>query len=190
MKKLLSLILCLMALFTCALAETETVELYTIDFGAFTMDLGENDYYEVAEEMVANNVYAIIYPNYDPTAATFDNINITWLDMDLAPIVRLAGAEPYAQMVLEAAAPQYESMGIKMNKAELLSAVFEENVFVTITACELDYAGAGVDLVSPLYQMQVYFCQGEGGTYVFTVSATTMESLEALSTYVDGVVIK
>lgn len=190
MKKLLSLVLFLMLLTVCAFAETEAAELYTIDFGTFTMDLAENDYYEVAEEMTANTVYAIIYPNYDPTATTFDNINITWMDMDIAPVIQLAGAEPYAKLVLEAAAPQYEAMGIKMNNAEVLSAIFEENVYVTISYCELDYAGAGVDLVSPLYQMQVYFCQGEGGSYVFTFSSTSMEQLEALSAYVDGVVFK
>lgn len=189
MKKLLAIILFLM-MPVCALAEADITELYTVDFGAFTMNLGANDYYEVAEEMTANSVYAIIYPNYDPTATTFDNINVTWLDLDLGALLPLYGAESYAQAVLEAAIPQYEAMGIQVNAPQLLSALYEDDVFASITYCELDYTGAGVDLVSPMYQMQVYFCLGESGAYVFTFSSTSMEQLEALSAYVDGVVIK
>lgn len=193
MKKLLSIILCMMlCLPVLALAEdiTEAPELYTVDFGTFTMNLGANDYYETAEEMVNGTVYAIIYPNLDPNAMIADNINIVWTQADATSEIQTIGTEKYAQLVLDVAKPQFEAMGIQMNNGQVLSAILEENVFASITYSELDYSGAGVELVSPQYQMQVYFLLGEGGTYVFTITATTMEQLEALSAYVDGVVFK
>ena len=115
MKKLLSLILCLLLCLP-VLATAETVdavpELYTVDFGTFTMNLGANDYYETAEEMVNGMVYAIIYPNYDPAAATFDNINIVWSQADATAEVQSTGPEAYAKLVLDVAKPQFEAMGI------------------------------------------------------------------------------
>ena len=192
MKKLLVFILCLaLCMPALAMAEAaETTELYTIDFGTFTMDLAGDDYYEVADEMVSNELFAIIYPHYDPNATTFDNINIVWCEEDAAAEITLYGAEEYAKLVQDMAAPQFESMGIQMSNPQVLSAIMEDNIYVSITYSELDYTAAGVELVTPQYQMQVYFCFGEAGTYIFTFTAISMEQLEAISAYVDGVFFK
>lgn len=163
-------------------------ESYTVDFGTFTMNLGANDYYETAEEMVNNAVLAIIYPNYDPNALVMDNINIVWSQADATAEIQSIGAEKYAQLVLDIAKPQFEALNIKMSNAQVLSAVMEENAFVSVTCCELDYTGAGVDLVTPQYQLQAYYLLGEGGTYVFTLTSTSVEQLDVLSAYLDSVV--
>ncbi len=192
MKKLFSLLLCL-ALFlpVMAMAEAEvTPELYTIDLGDFTIGLYEGDYYEVAPEKTNNAVYAMIYPAYDASAASHDNFNVVWCKDDAAAGISLYGAEAYANLVLQASQSQYEAMGIKMSDAQVLSAVLEDGVGAFITTCNLDYTGAGVNLISPMYQLQTYFCKGETGTYIFTFSASTLEDLEAMSSYLDSVEFK
>ena len=79
MKKLLSIMLCLMLLLSgLALAESDALpELYTIDFGYFTMGLTANDTYRVAAERQDNTAYAIIYPNYDAANPSPSNINVS-----------------------------------------------------------------------------------------------------------------
>ncbi len=192
MRKLFSLLLCLtLFLPVMALAEAEvTPELYTIDLGDFTIGLYEGDYYEVAPEKTNNAVYAIIYPAYDASAASHDNFNIVWCKDDAAAGIGLFGAEAYANLVMQASQSQYEAMGIKMSDAQVLSATFEDGKGVFITTCNLDYTGAGVDIILPMYQLQAYFCKGEAGTYIFTFSASTLEDVKAMSSYLDSVEFK
>lgn len=192
MRKLLSLLLCLtLFLPVMAMAEAEvTPELYTIDLGDFTIGLYEGDYYEAAPEKTNNAVYAMIYPAYDEAATFHENINIVWSKDDAAAGINLFGPEAYAKLVLQASQAQYEGMGIKMTDAQVLSATFEDGVGAFITSANLDYTGAGVDLISPMYQLQAYFCKGEAGTYIFTLSTSTLEDLEAMSSYLDNVEFK
>lgn len=187
MKKLFALLLCL-ALFlpAMALAETEAT-VYTLAFDGFTIDLGENDYYEVAETKENNQVYLIVYPNYDPEAGTSDNFNIVWYNGDATAELTTWEPTEYAAMILEAAKPQYEALGIKLNKAEVLDATYEDGVYVSMTYCELDYTGAGYDLVLPNYQMQFYICLSETDTYIITMTATTYEALEPMMGYLDAI---
>lgn len=192
MKKLISLLLVLMlCLPVMAMAETAAdALLYTIDFGDFTMDLYGNDYYEMAAEKASNTVYAIVYPAYDETSATHNNFNIVWSEMDATAEITLYGAANYASLVQMAAQQQYKSMGINMTDLQVLSATFEDGVGAFITTANLDYTGMGYDVITPQYQLQTYYCMGDAGTYIFTFTATTMEELEALSSYLDSVVFK
>lgn len=190
MKKLFALLLCL-TLFLPTMAMAEIVKTtYTVDFGDFTMELDSTDYYETAAK-ANNSVLALVYPSYDPTAVTADNFNIVWSATDAtAEITLYGGIEKYASLVLASAEAQYTAMGIKMADAQVLNAFFENGIGLTISSYTLDYTGAGVDLVSPLYQMQVYYCKGEAGTYIFSFTATSMEALETLSAYMDTVEFK
>ena len=200
MKKLLSLVLCLaLCLPVLALAEdtgmldslTQSAKTtHTVDFGTFTMELGENDLYEVADEMTSNAVYTIIYPDYDPNATTTDNINVVWSAASIDAELTTYGAETYAQMVLLAANEQFAALNITMSNAQVLAALYENGEYVSISYCELDYTGAGVELVTPQYQMQYYNTSEDGGTYIFTISTTSYERLEELSAYIDNVVFK
>lgn len=192
MKKLLSLILCLaMLLPVMAFAETTTAEdLYTIDLGDFTIALYADDCYEIAAEKISNTVYATFYPSYDETALTHENFNVVWNKDDAAPTITKYGAENYATLVLQASKAQFETMGIKMTDEQVLSAMMEDNVCVLVTCANLDYTGAGSDLVTPLYQLQAYFCDAELGTYIFTLSAVSIEALEDLTVYLDYITFK
>lgn len=192
MKKLFAILLCLVLFLPpLALAETtgETVSsaVYTVAFDGFTIDLGENDYYEAAETKGSNEVYVIVYPNYDPEAGATDNFNIVWYNGDAS--AELAAYEPteYAALILETAKPQYEALGVKVNKAEVLEASYEDGVYVSMTYSELDYSGMGYDMVLPNYQMQFYICLTETDTYIITLTATTLEALETMLPYLDTI---
>lgn len=183
MKKLLALLLCLtLCMPVMALAETAV---YTLPFDGFTIDLGGNDYYEVAEAKASNQVYLIVYPNYDPEAESTDNFNIVWYNGDASGELAAYAPVEYATLILEGAKSQYEALGIKLNKAEVLEATYEDGVYVSVTYSELDYTGMGYNLVLPNYQMQFYLCLTETDTYIITMTATTMEGLEAMLPYLD-----
>lgn len=190
MKKLLSLVLCLALLLpTMAMAEIVKTT-YTVDFGDFTIELDSNDYYETAAK-ANNSVLAIVYPGYDPNSTTSDNFNIVWSATDATAEINLyGGIEKYASLVLASAESQYTAMGIKMTDAQVINAAFADGIGLTLTYCTLDYTGAGVDLVSPLYQLQVYYCMGDAGTYIFSFTAVSLEALETMSSYLDTVVFK
>ena len=172
MKKLLALILCLMLAFsTCAMAATTAV-----DFGTFTIDLGPNDQYEVANTMTDGQLYAIIYPNYDPNATFTNTINLVWTASDLSAEVKMVGGmEAYAQMVLDAAEYQYSAQGIAMSNATVLRTFTDDETAGALTSYTLDYTKAGVDMVTNLYQMQALFFNGANDNYIFTLTAYTIE---------------
>lgn len=188
MKKLLSLILCLMlALSACAMAETAA----TVDFGTFTMDLGPNDQYEVADAMNPNQVYAIIYPNYDPNAAFTNSINVLWTTSDLAAEVKQCGGmDKYAQLVIQSAKSQYTAQGISTLNASVMASDMDDKTAVSITTYTLDYSAAGVDMVTDLYQMQALFFNAANDNYLFTLTAHTLEELQAMSAYLDTLTFK
>lgn len=190
MKKIASLLLALaMLLPVLAMAETAVEPaVYTFDFGTFTIDLAETDYYQVAEEMTDNAVYLQVYPGYDANNTMHPNFNVVWASQDPSAIINLYGAENYAKLGQEAAKQQYEQMGITVTDAQVLSAEFEDNAGAFLTFSTLDYTGMGVELVSPVYQLQVFMCMGDAGTYIFTFSADTLEKVEEMSAYLDTVV--
>lgn len=188
MKKLISLILCLMlALSACAMAETTT----SVDFGTFTMQLAPNDQYEVAPTMTDGQLYAMIYLDYDPNATFHNTINVVWTATDLAAEVKsVGGMDKYAEMVMQATKPQYNAMGITMKGGSVLVTNMDDKNAASITTFTLDYTGAGVDLVTDMYQMQVLFFNGTGDNYIFTLTTQTLDQLEALSVYLDNVTFK
>lgn len=188
MKKLLSIILCL-ALFLPVMAMAETAvepELFTIDFGYFTMDLGANDLYQIAAERQDNTAYAIIYPNYDAANPSPCNINVVWGASDFSLQVKLFGASLYAQSMLQSTANLYQSMGYTLSNQQIHEAVMENGIFSTTFSYDLT---AGAQTMT-LYQKMNYYFQGENGVYAFTITAHSPEELAALDFYYDHIVIK
>ena len=170
-----------------ALAEASAA----VDFGAFTMKLGPNDLYEVADAVTDSKVYAIIYPNYDPNATFTNTINVVWSARDLAAEINLVGGmEQYAQFVMQSAEQEYNAVGITMSNGTVLSAQMDNSTAVSLTTYTLDYTGAGVDMVTDLYQMQVLFFNGQADNYAFTLTAHTQEEVMAMSAYLDTLTFK
>lgn len=194
MKKLISLLLCLLlCLPAVALGETTEPmkELWTTDFGTFTMGIADGDQYQVAEGQTSNVLHAIIYVDYDPTALTQDNITVIWTTDNIPSEINMVGGmEAYGELVLKNAEPQYTSMGIKMLDAKVVDATFNGNTGWILTSCMMDYTGAGIDLVTPLYQMQMFFCDVQGGHYLFTLTSTSYEGISDLTTYIGTVQFK
>lgn len=192
MKKIVSLLLALVMLLpVLALAETiAEPAVYTFDFGAFTIDLAETDYYQVADEMVSNQLYLQVYPAYDDAAVTHPNFNIVWSAEDPSTALSLYGAELYAKLIQQSAQQQYKEMGIVMTDLQVLSATFEDDVAAMLTCANLDYTGMGVDLVSPTYQLQMYLCMGEEGCYIVTFTADTLEGVQAMIPYLETIEMK
>ncbi|MGN0753849.1 MAG: hypothetical protein ACI4ME_05260 [Aristaeellaceae bacterium] len=192
MKKLFSLLLCLVLFLpVMAMAENQIeTDVFTIDFGDFTMVLHDGDYYEIASTKTSNAVYAMVYPAYDATAVTHDNFNVVWSAEDASPVISLYGAETFAKLMIQTYEAQYKTMGIKMTDAQVIAAKYEDGVGAFVTSCFMDYTDTGYELVTPMYQLQAYFCFAEQGTYIFTFSSVSFDELETLSSYLDTVVFK
>ena len=78
-----------------------------------------------------------------------------------------------------------EQYNVKATKAELLAASYEDGVAFFTTHMTLDYTGAGINLVTDQYQSQVYYCFGSEGTWIVTLTSSTLENLIALYDYLD-----
>ena len=188
MKKLISLVLCLMlALPAFALAETTT----TVDFGPFTMAVKPNDYYEVADTMTSNTVYLMLYSDYFMTGTTTNNLNVVYTEDNLAlQLLLVGGMEKYAELTLQQADAQYKTMGIKMSNPQVLYAAKEGNEGGFIISSTLDYTGAGIDLVLTLYQMTAMFIDTPSGDFLITLTADSMDKLSEMTNYLDSVEFK
>lgn len=190
MNKMLALLLCLALCFTLACAETTTsVQLVTVDFGDFTMDLQATDLLQQGEK-VDNSTLAIIHPNYDAAETFHDNITIAWMSTDITSVLTLLGAESYAEMVMESAKTDMAAQGMAVSDATLLNVAYENNQMLIMYAITVDYSGMGYDLVLTLYVLQAYAMDAELGTYLFNVTTDTAEDLLNLTAYIDSVAFK
>lgn len=188
MKKLLAMLLCLALCFSCALAETTegTVEIVTIDFGDFTMDLKATDLLQQGEKTDGGTM-AIIHPDYKEEDSFHDNIAIAWMEMNIGPVISTLGAEAYAQAVLDSAKKSMADQGINVTDAALLNALLEDDELLIMYSMTVDYSGMGIDLAITLYAIQAYAMDAELGTYLFNITTDTIEDLLALTSYIDSV---
>lgn len=188
MKKLLSVMLCLTLLLPgLALAESAALpELYTIDFGYFTMGLTANDYYQIAAERQDNTAYAIIYPNYDASNPSPSNINVVWSSEDFSLRVKIFGASLYTQSMLQSTANLYQEMGYTLTNQQIHEATFDENLY----SATFSYDVSSGDQSMTLFQKQNYYFLGDAGVYAITITAHSLEELASLDFYYDYIVIK
>lgn len=79
----------------------------------------------------------------------------------------------------------FENYGIAINNLELLTADYEELGGIPALTCmfylECDYSGAGIDLTTSMIMAQIVISQPEVGTYIFTVTAGSMEEMTELA---------
>ena len=155
------------------------------------MEVGVNDYYEVADTMSEGAAFLILYPDYLTTGQTTNNLNAVHTEENLAlQLLLVGGIENYGKLVLQQTVPQYEAVGIKMTNPQLLYAATEDDLGVIIISSDLDYSGAGIDLTLTLYQMIGMFMNTSSGSYVFTLTAESMDALQEMSGYLDSVQFK
>lgn len=189
MKKLIALLLCLMlCLPVVALGEAASnPDVYTVDLGDFTITLNAADILQKGEK-AEGSIMFLLFPAYDETNTFHNNLNCSWTAADLS---NLEGydAQTYGELVLKQAISQLESQGIAASNAQLLTAEHDDETGSTtlITSMGMDYSGAGIDLQMTLFQIQIYVPAGEDGTYLFTISADTLDNAASLLTYLDQI---
>lgn len=191
MKKIVSLLLCLVFCFSFAFAETvqTPVEIVTLDFGDFTMDLKATDLIQQGEK-IDNGTLAIIHPDYSEEDTFHNNIAIAWMKTDISAAIKLLGAESYGQAVLESAQNSMAAQGMIVTDAQLLNALLEDDELLIMYTMTVDYSGMGFDLVVTLYALQAYAMDAEMGTYLFNLTTDSVEDLLTLTTYIDSVTFK
>lgn len=189
MKKILALILSLMLLLPAiALGEAASnPDQYTVEFEDFTITVNAEDILQKGEK-AEQQILFMLFPKYDETSSYHANINALWTAEDLGELGTI-GAQTFGEMVLSQSQEQLSSQGIAASNAQLISAEFDEETRTTvlITSMDADYTGAGIDLKMNLCQMQMYIPMGDIGSYIFTLSADSLEGLDELLKYMDNI---
>lgn len=189
MKKILALILSLMLLLpVVAMGEAASgLDTYPVDLGDFSITVTSADIIQKGEKAEGVLLFQLL-PSYDESSMFHNNLNGTWTASDLS-IIGEIGAETYGNLVLEQSTQQLANQGIAVTNAQLVAAQFDENNLSTslIVSMDVDYTAVGVDLVMTLYQLQMYVPVGEAGSYIFTISADSLENAEALMSYLDTI---
>lgn len=189
MKKILSLVLCLMMLLPIvALGESEYV---TMDIGDYTMDVLPTDICLTGAKTDGGQMFQM-FVNYDEAANFHPNMVGAWMSQDMGPIFDLGAITPadFAGMMLEQAVGQLKTQGIVVNGSELLDASYADGVMVLTFSMDVDYTGAGVDLVMTLVQRQIYVMRGEAGTYLFNLGSDSVEAVDDMMVYYNSIQFK
>lgn len=189
MKKFFALLLSLMLLLPAfALGEAlPAVDTYTVEFEDFTITVTSEDIIQRGEK-AEQQILFILYPAYDETSIYHPNINALWTAEDLGQLGSTP-AEDFGNTVLEQSVQLLQQQGIAVTNPKLVEASFDEESKITtlITSMDADYSGAGIDLAISMCQMQMYVPMAEGGSYIFTLSSTSLEGLDALLNYMNTV---
>lgn len=193
MKKILAVLLSLMLLLPAvSLGEAaEVVDTYPVEFDDFTLYVTSYDIIQKAPTKEEGQLLFLLYPNYDETAVVFNNINGTWSSENTLADLPEFDVNKFAQEQADFVAAQLTASGITASNSELHYAQKDDNgVIVLAYSADVDYTGAGIDLVTTLYQAQYYKCMGEKGTYVFTVTAYHPDDLKELFSYLETIEFK
>lgn len=185
MKKMLALILAVLMLAPAmALAEPATY-----DFGDFTITYGETDVLQVGEKAEGATLFTF-FPAYNEAEQFHSNINTIWTAAE-----GLEELEPQAfgNEVLSSMVMQMQQAGIIVTNPQLYLAEYDtaSSSLMTMTSMVVDYTAAlGYTLVTEQWQMQMYFPSPSGGTYVFTFTSASLDSLQTLVQYMDNIAFK
>lgn len=190
MRKLITLLMCL-ALFLPAIALAEATAVpatYPVDFGDFTMTLKETDMYQQGVKQ-NNEVMAMIYPDYDEMAVFSANLGIVWHRADASAELAQTLPEDFAQAMLAQAQTSFATQGLFPTNFQVFEADYTEGVLSIGYCFDIDYSPLGVDLSTTIYQRQIYLCLGGAGTYIFNMTAVSMEDLALMDFYLDSIVV-
>lgn len=192
MRKILSVLIALMLIFSMSAfaEETPTVPTIELDFDHFTMTIPEDMVGTSSEEIVSNQPFIQLFQDYSETAAFNKNLNIVWSNevMDLNAIDPIE----YANTLLVATVAQYEQIGIGATNPMLLNAELSDHdgkpAMGVVYSLELDYSGLGVNEQQLLYTVQLYVPdEAFEGTYIITVTTDDMENTQQLFDVADSI---
>lgn len=193
MKKILALLLSLMLLLPAiALGEAASdPNLYVVDFDDFTITLNATDAIQKGEK-TNGQVLFMLYPDYDETVMMHPNINAVWTSEDVSQMGNVTPTD-FGNLVLQQSAQGLAAQGIAVANEALLAAERDEETgsMTLIMSYDADYTGVGVDLKVTLYMVQLYVPMGgETGSYIFTLTGSSMEDVDALLDKLDAIEFK
>lgn len=186
MKKLIALVVCLLCLAPCALAESAP---YTLDAGYFTMQLYPGDVLELYDR-TDNQSMLFLYPPDTGDMNYMDNINIVWTQQDSSSMTQ-DDLDVMADFIIEQAQAQYTQLGVDADNFEVLGTELEPGVKGAILySFDMDLTPLGSDLQTTLYQYQAFIMDGAEGTYIITLSSDSFDSLSLMYPYTDTFTLK
>lgn len=193
MKKILALLLSLMLLLPAiALGEAASdPNLYVVDFDDFTITLNATDAIQKGEK-TNGQVLFMLYPDYDETVMMHPNINAVWTSEDVSQMGNVTPTD-FGNLVLQQSAQGLAAQGIAVANESLLAAERDEETgsMTLIMSYDADYTGVGIDLKVTLYMVQLYVPMGgETGSYIFTLTGSSMEDVDALLDKLDAIEFK
>lgn len=190
MRKFLTvlMVLCLAAL-PCLAEGTETID---YDFGHFTLTLPADIMGEMADEISANQMFFMLYPDFDEAASFHPNINGVW-GKDHADLTKVDPQE-MGETIVQMAFQGFEQAGLDATNPTLIQAELGEvggkpALIVTYSA-DVDYASLGLDFSCTLYAIQMLISDEAFGTYTFTLSTDDLENSASLTDIMDTLVWK
>ena len=193
MKKILALLLSLMLLLPAiALGEAASnPDAYAVEFDDFTITLNATDALQKGEK-VNGQVLFMLYPDYDETATMHPNINGVWTSEDVSNMGNVTPTD-FGNLVLQQSVQGLAAQGVAVSNEALLTAERDEETgsMTLIMSYDADYSGAGLDLKVTLYMVQLYVpLGGDAGSYIFTLTGSSMEDVDALLNKLDVIDFK
>ncbi len=193
MKKILALLLSLMLLLPAiALGEAASnPDVYTVEFDDFYLTVNATDAVQKGEK-ANGGIVMMLYPDYDETAMMHPNINAVWTSEDVSAMGDI-DATDFGNLVLTQSAQGLAAQGIAVANETLLAAERDEETgsMTLIMAMDADYTAVGLDLKVTLYMAQIYVPMGgEAGSYIFTLTGSSMEDVDALLDKLDAIEFK
>lgn len=187
MRKLISVILLLVMLVSCAALAEENWIMY--NFGDFSLTFPEDVVCAYSEERTENQPFLMFYQDYDETANFNKNLNVVWNSG--AEDISAMDPAVMGQLILDQLLAQFDAMGVGHSNAMLVSAeTLDHNgkpaLGIAYTAT-VDYSavmedGPIVDLVF----VQMIFSDEAFGTYNFTITTDDIDNTQLLSTILDS----
>lgn len=193
MKKILALLLSLMLLLPAiALGEAASnPDVYAVEFDDFTITLNATDALQKGEKS-NGQVLFMLYPDYDETSTMHPNINGVWTSEDVSDMGNVTPTD-FGNLVLQQSVQGLAAQGVAVSNEALLAAERDEETgsMTLIMSYDADYTAVGLDLKVTLYMMQLYVpLGGDTGSYIFTLTGSSMEDVDALLNKLDAIEFK
>lgn len=193
MKKILALLLSLMLLLPAiALGEAASnPDVYAVEFDDFTITLNATDALQKGEKS-NGQVLFMLYPDYDETSTMHPNINGVWTSEDVSDMGNVTPTD-FGNLVLQQSVQGLAAQGVAVSNEALLAAERDEETgsMTLIMSYDADYTAVGLDLKVTLYMMQLYVpLGGDTGSYIFTLTGSSMEDVDALLNKLDTIEFK
>lgn len=193
MKKILALLLSLMLLLPAiALGEAASnPDVYAVEFDDFTITLNATDALQKGEKS-NGQVLFMLYPDYDETSTMHPNINGVWTSEDVSDMGNVTPTD-FGNLVLQQSVQGLAAQGVAVSNEALLAAERDEETgsMTLIMSYDADYTAVGLDLKVTLYMMQLYVpLGGDTGSYIFTLTGSSMEDVDVLLNKLDAIEFK